>query len=133
MSIGKNGFTLIELLIVIAIIGILASIVLVSLNSARAKAKDASFKATATSIKPNLVLCCDNPIGFLNTIIGGEICNPANGVLYPSDTTIANSISITTDCQADGSFEITVAPGTNNAGNCTDATITNLEITFSNC
>lgn len=37
----KKGFTLIELLVVIGIIGLLASLAIVSLNSARAKSRDA--------------------------------------------------------------------------------------------
>jgi prepilin-type N-terminal cleavage/methylation domain-containing protein len=54
-----RGFTLIELLVVIAIISILASVVLASLNTARAKARDARRLADVRSIAVSLELYYD--------------------------------------------------------------------------
>lgn len=50
----NNGFTLIELLVVVAIIGLLSSIVFASLNSARAKARDAKRASDVHELKTAL-------------------------------------------------------------------------------
>jgi len=57
--IKQRGFTLIELLIVIAIIGVLSSVVLASLNSARTKAKDASVMSTMHSMMSQAAIYYD--------------------------------------------------------------------------
>ncbi len=53
---SEKGFTLIELLVVIAIIGILSSIVLVSLNTARQKGNDAAVQSNINTIRTQAAL-----------------------------------------------------------------------------
>ena len=53
---SRGGFTLIELLVVIAIIGLLSSVVLASMNTARAKARDARRSLDISQIQIALEL-----------------------------------------------------------------------------
>jgi len=53
----RRGFTLIELLVVIAIIGVLSAVVLVSLNTARDKAKDAADLKTFKQVQLAVEMC----------------------------------------------------------------------------
>ncbi|MBU3965198.1 prepilin-type N-terminal cleavage/methylation domain-containing protein [Patescibacteria group bacterium] len=52
----RRGFTLIELLVVISIIGVLSSVVLVSVNSARMKARDTKKQADFKNIQTALYM-----------------------------------------------------------------------------
>lgn len=56
MNPSKKGFTLIELLVVISIIGLLSSVVLVSLNTARARARDAERLSALREVQKSLEL-----------------------------------------------------------------------------
>ena len=59
MAIKRKGFTLIELLVVISIISLLSSIILAALNTARAKARDATRLSDMHQIQISLELYRD--------------------------------------------------------------------------
>lgn len=70
-QVKRAGFTLVELLVVIAIIGLLGSIVLVSLNSARTKARDARRKADLNQLSLALELYYDSHNGYPDDTFNG--------------------------------------------------------------
>lgn len=71
-----TGFTLIELLVVIAIIGILSSVVLASLNTARAKGADAAIKSNIDSARAQAELYYDNAQSYSGVCVALSTATP---------------------------------------------------------
>ena len=85
---SKKGFTLIELLVVIAIIGLLSSIVLVSMQGARAKARDARRYQELTQLQTAIELYYAKNESYPST--GGAWWSVCPGNCGPHDTSGAN-------------------------------------------
>jgi prepilin-type N-terminal cleavage/methylation domain-containing protein len=116
----KRGFTLIELLVVIAIIGILSSVVLASLNSARAKGQQAAVKSNLANMRAQAALFYDNNGSKYPT----TLCT-SDSVVTSASTSISNSGSAMT-CTTDGDQKFVMVaslPGGTgaNAGWCIDS------------
>ena len=96
---NKWGFTLVELLVVIAIIGVVSSMAVVNLNSARAKARDARRKADIANIQkaveaynythgeyPSLNLCTGlSGVAACTSSLGGDQWIPDMATDLPLD------------------------------------------------
>lgn len=70
---------IVVIFVMIAIIGIFASIVLVSLNSARDKAQEASFKSTVSSTVPMAILCMEEEQNILPPSEYAKMCTMEDG------------------------------------------------------
>ncbi len=84
----NGGFTLVELLVVITIIGILATVAMVSLNSARVKARDARRMADVRQIALALEFCYNETGKYVSASAFPNIGQP----LTCGGTTFINAI-----------------------------------------
>lgn len=102
-SAKQAGFTLVELLVVISVIGLLASVILISLNSARAKARDSRRKADLTQISKALELYYDTYGGYPTSAWNDS--NPFAGYnVYDSLCQQANFAQFMPDCPNDPQY-----------------------------
>ena len=87
---NKKGFTLIELLVVVAIMGLLAALAIISLNTARAKARDARRVADIKQIHTAIELYYTDqnqyPADITPSVIEGKCLN-AGGFVDPGNCT----------------------------------------------
>lgn len=79
---NTHGFTLVELLVVIAIIGILSSVSIVNLNSARESAKDAAATESINQAFKAALLCLESEA---NLNCAGTACD--GGATAPNSST----------------------------------------------
>lgn len=134
METKRKGFTLIELMIVIAIIGILASIVLVSMSNTRTNATIGAYKSSLGSLQPAIGLCCTTSTNTLQTVAGGQVCSPSTNALLPTSTDIkADSVVYSVTVQCDGvipTLNVTPTGLPRAACNSTATTVSPLAVTF---
>lgn len=139
---SKKGFTLIELLVVIAIIGILSSVVLASLNTARARGSDAAVKADLAGARAAAELYFDTNSGYGTYSFSSTACSTGTPGGVIGDTNVQAQIddaytkngSLEGKCGASASAYVIAMPlkSDSTKGWCIDNTGNSRQITMSN-
>lgn len=101
-----KGFTLIELLVVVAIIGILMTVVFVSINETRIRSAKAAFKSETSHLVYQVSVACT---GATN----GSVILPAIPAL-----SMTNTPTPTPTCTGNGTFSFVVKSKDSNSGTC---------------
>ncbi len=129
MKRSQSGFTLIELLVVIAIIGLLSTLAVVALNSARQRSRDAKrvsdIRQVQTALELGFSETNNYPVGSAVALGGAStkvLCNVANaatfqatsagcGTIYmglvPTNPTPNGADYVYTSASASGAYSIT--------------------------
>ena len=114
----KKAFTVIELLVVVAIIGILASVVMAITSGYRTKAKSSAFKSEITSLQKSFNVACATATITITDIQNGKTFNKSSIDLNSQSCGLSGS----------GTFSFNI-PSINRAG-CTSVDVTESGVTF---
>lgn len=88
----RSGFTLIEMLVVVAIVGLLSSVVVVGVGGARQKARDAKRVADVRQIQTWFESNYNNATGYPNvTTYPAELPKDPTGGTYPAYSVCSNA------------------------------------------
>ncbi len=95
---NKKGFTLIELLVVIAIIGLLSTLAVVALTSARTKARDSKRVADMKQVQTAMELYYSENAGYPACTTGLVSACAALANYLPGYTTLKDPGGVATAC-----------------------------------
>ena len=98
-----KGFTLIELLIVIAIIGVLSSVVMTAMGTAKSKGIDAAIKGDTHGIYPQAAIIYDTTGSYATVCVDVDVTTALNAA-----GTVGGGV--TTECQSSASAWAIEAP-----------------------
>lgn len=128
----KKGFTLVELLVVVAIIGLLSTLAVVALGSARGKARDAKRLSDIKQVQTALELFYNDNNGYPVAAAPPLALGGAGAVtLSGAGITAANGAAGTTymgqvpSNPAPGGAPYNYTPKKSDNGDCTAAPVTN--------